>query len=130
MGIRMCGKCGQVGHYAPTCGRPRRVRRGPGGPRRCSLCSLPGHDARTCYTTHGDAVLVGVDESVAALNGFASLIRDPWERTVLLRVVPDLRGRGDLTLTEGQGVVLRIGLSEAEGWARRLAGALGGLGGQ
>jgi len=52
-GKRSCGKCGQPGHNARTCGQTGKVRhaRAPGKTGRlntCGKCGGKGHNARTC----------------------------------------------------------------------------------
>lgn len=52
-GKRVCGKCGQPGHNARTCGKSGKVRhaKAPGKTGRqntCGKCGGKGHNARTC----------------------------------------------------------------------------------
>jgi hypothetical protein len=45
--MRKCGKCGQSGHNARTCGKgPKPVK--VSGKRKCGVCGKKGHNARTC----------------------------------------------------------------------------------
>lgn len=46
--MRKCGKCGQSGHNARTCGEQGKPIEVTTGKRKCGSCGQAGHNARTC----------------------------------------------------------------------------------
>lgn len=83
-----CSSCGKLGHSRKTCGDEPEIevagtaKPGAKGGRHCSICKLPGHQARTCVRVPANALVspaLGAKKPILDDEAdLADAIKDEW----------------------------------------------------